>query len=65
MDVGMESDVAALPCRRLFTMQAQLNPSLDSGEAALGRRSLNAIASGHFAGPKLNGTLIPAPATGC
>ena len=43
----------------LFDMEAELNPTLDSGEAALGRRVLNSIARGSFNGSRLRGALNP------
>jgi hypothetical protein len=43
----------------LFTMRAQLAPSLDSGEGPLGRRTLNAVAQGEFYGARLKGQIIP------
>jgi hypothetical protein len=42
----------------LFTLQATLMPSLDSGaDGPIGRRVLNAIVEGRFDGPRLRGTL--------
>jgi hypothetical protein len=45
--------------RHLFTMRAQLAASLDAGEGPLGRRTLNAVASGEFHGARLKGQIIP------
>jgi Protein of unknown function (DUF3237) len=43
----------------LFTMRAQLSPSLDGGEGPLGRRTLNAVAHGEFHGARLKGQINP------
>jgi len=43
----------------LFTMSADLAPSLDAGDGPLGRRALNAVSRGRFVGPKLNGDINP------
>jgi len=43
----------------LFTMRADLAPSLDSGEGPQGRRAFNTVSKGEFAGPRLNGEILP------
>jgi hypothetical protein len=43
----------------LFTMRATLAPGLDGGEGPLGRRTLNAVAQGDFAGDRLRGEINP------
>lgn len=43
----------------LFTMSADLAPSLDAGEGPLGRRTLNAVSRGRFTGARLNGEINP------
>jgi hypothetical protein len=43
----------------LFSMQSELNPSLDAGDGPQGRRILNSAMRGSFAGAKLRGELIP------
>jgi hypothetical protein len=43
----------------LFDMSAELDQTLDGGEAALGRRVLNSIAKGSFEGARLRGALNP------
>jgi Protein of unknown function (DUF3237) len=43
----------------LFTMRATLAPGLDGGEGPLGRRTLNAVAKGEFAGERLRGEINP------
>jgi hypothetical protein len=47
------------PLRHLLTLQAQLAPSLDAGDGPLGRRTLNAVAQGHFEGERLRGRINP------
>src|SRR5262245_48246141 len=43
----------------LFGLKAELGATLDGGEAALGRRVLNAVANGTFAGERLKGVINP------
>jgi hypothetical protein len=43
----------------LFSMSADLAPSLDAGEGPLGRRALNAVSRGRFDGARLNGEINP------
>jgi len=43
----------------LFTMSAELAPSLDAGEGPLGRRTLNAVSRGRFSGANLSGEINP------
>ena len=43
----------------LFTMRATLAPGLDGGDDPLGRRPLNAVAKGEFAGERLRGEINP------
>jgi hypothetical protein len=45
--------------RHLFTLEAQLAPSLDAGDGPLGRRTLNAVSEGRFYGERLNGRINP------
>jgi Protein of unknown function (DUF3237) len=45
--------------RHLFTLEAQLAPSLDAGDGPLGRRTLNAVSSGVFRGDRLSGDINP------
>jgi hypothetical protein len=50
---------AAIGTKLLFTMHAELQPSLDGGEGSLGRRVLNAVAQGRFEGPNMRGEILP------
>ena len=43
----------------LFTMRATLASGLDGGDGPLGRRTLNAVANGDFAGERLRGVINP------
>jgi Protein of unknown function (DUF3237) len=45
--------------RHLFTLEAQLAPSLDAGDGPLGRRALNAVSKGTFRGDRLSGDISP------
>ena len=53
------ADIKALNYRHIFSITAELGPSLDAGEAALGRRVLNAVSIGTFEGPRLRGDINP------
>jgi hypothetical protein len=65
----MTPDATALPqwaissfvpaLSHLFTIRAQLAPSLDAGEGPLGRRTLNAVERGEFQGARLKGEINP------
>lgn len=48
-----------LKYEHLFSLEAELNLPLDAGEAALGRRVLNAVSVGTFKGPRLRGEINP------
>src|SRR5829696_8004848 len=43
----------------LFTMRATLAAGLDGGDGPLGRRTLNTVAHGDFAGERLRGVINP------
>ena len=43
----------------IFRLEADLGEALDVGEVAQGRRRIVPLTGGSFAGPKLNGTLLP------
>jgi Protein of unknown function (DUF3237) len=45
--------------RRVYRLEATVGEPLDLGELARGRRRIVPLTSGSFAGPELNGTLIP------
>jgi hypothetical protein len=44
---------------RVYRLEATLGEPLDLGEIAQGRRRIVPLADGTFAGPELNGTLLP------
>jgi hypothetical protein len=44
---------------RVYRLEATLGDPLDLGEIAQGRRRIVPLADGTFAGPELNGTLLP------
>jgi len=44
---------------RVYRLEATLGEPLDLGEIAQGRRRIVPLADGAFAGPELNGTLLP------
>jgi hypothetical protein len=44
---------------RVFRLEATLGEPLDLGDVAPGRRRIVPLTSGTFAGPELNGTLLP------
>ena len=48
-----------LSYQHLFTLKAELGTSLDGGDGPLGRRTLNAAASGTFEGPRIKGQVNP------
>ena len=45
--------------RRVYRLEATVGEPLDLGDLARGRRRIVPLTSGTFAGPELNGTLIP------
>jgi Protein of unknown function (DUF3237) len=45
--------------RRVYRLEATLGEPLDLGDLAQGRRRIVPLTSGTFAGPELNGTLLP------
>ena len=45
--------------RRVYRLEATVGDPLDLGDLARGRRRIVPLTSGTFAGPELNGTLIP------
>jgi Protein of unknown function (DUF3237) len=45
--------------RRVYRLEATVGEPLDLGELARGRRRIVPLTSGTFAGPELNGTLLP------
>jgi hypothetical protein len=44
---------------KIFRLEASLGEALDLGNAAQGRRRIVPLTGGNFAGPELNGTLLP------
>jgi hypothetical protein len=44
---------------RVYRLEATLGEPLDLGDVAQGRRRIVPLTSGTFAGPELNGTLLP------
>lgn len=48
--------------RPLFQIRLQVPQVLDIGDTPLGRRRIAAVAGGEFAGERLRGTVVPAPA---
>src|ERR1700730_9390629 len=44
---------------KIFRLEASLGEALDLGNVALGRRRIVPLPGGTFAGPELNGTLLP------
>ena len=52
-------DIKPPALRHLFTLEAQLAPSLDAGDGPLGRRALNGVSEGRFYGERLNGRINP------
>jgi hypothetical protein len=44
---------------RVFRLEATLGEALDVGDVAQGRRRIVPLTGGTFAGPELNGTLLP------
>jgi hypothetical protein len=46
--------------RRVYRLEATVGEPLDLGDIAQGRRRIVPLTSGTFAGPELNGTLLPA-----
>ena len=45
--------------KRVYRLEATLGEPLDLGDVAQGRRRIVPLTSGTFAGPELNGTLLP------
>jgi hypothetical protein len=45
--------------RRVYRLEATVGEPLDLGDLAQGRRRIVPLTSGTFAGPELNGTLLP------
>jgi uncharacterized protein DUF3237 len=45
--------------RRVYRLEATVGEPLDLGDVAQGRRRIVPLTSGTFAGPELNGTLLP------
>ncbi len=45
--------------RKIFRLEASLGEALDGGNVAQGRRRIVPLTGGRFAGPELNGTLLP------
>jgi Protein of unknown function (DUF3237) len=45
--------------RRVYCLEATVGEPLDLGDLAQGRRRIVPLTSGTFAGPELNGTLLP------
>ena len=45
--------------KRVYHLEATLGEPLDLGDVAQGRRRIVPLTSGTFAGPELNGTLLP------
>jgi hypothetical protein len=44
---------------KIFRLEASLGEALDGGNVAWGRRRIVPLTGGTFAGPELNGTLLP------
>ncbi|TMF00923.1 MAG: DUF3237 family protein, partial [Chloroflexi bacterium] len=44
---------------KIFRLEASLGEALDIGNVAQGRRRIVPLTGGTFAGPELNGTLLP------
>jgi hypothetical protein len=44
---------------KIFRLEASLGEALDVGNVAQGRRRIVPLSGGTFAGPELNGTLVP------
>jgi len=44
---------------KIFRLEASLGEALDVGDVAQGRRRIVPLTGGTFAGPELNGTLLP------
>ena len=44
---------------KIFRLEASVGDALDLGNVAQGRRRIVALTGGTFAGPELNGTLLP------
>lgn len=59
MSATISAPVATPSLAHLFTMSADLAHSLDAGEGPLGRRTLNAVSRGRFAGARLSGDINP------
>jgi hypothetical protein len=47
---------------KILHLEASLGEALDVGNVAQGRRRIIPLTGGTFAGPELNGTLLPGPA---
>ena len=52
-------DIKPPAFQHLFTLEAELMPSLDAGDGPLGRRVLNAVHEGCFYGHRLKGRINP------
>jgi len=62
LPVNGRPDAFQLPCPRLipvYRLEAALGEPLDLGDSPRGRRRVVALTGGTFAGPELNGTLLP------
>jgi len=55
----MNGRLPAPSLKRVYRLEATLGEPLDLGDLAQGRRRIVPLTSGTFAGPELNGTLLP------
>jgi Protein of unknown function (DUF3237) len=55
----MENELPDPRLERVFRLEAALGEPLDLGDTSRGRRRIVPATGGTFAGPELNGTLIP------